>query len=229
MNESRDIIYVRGDRKETLAFDLAAPIAAGLTSAAIYVLAVFTIITGTSSLSRITGIALIVFYSAYIAKYYYNYATSRKYITDKAELTDDYFEITNGTGTVRIPLADITMTFSYSSSTTMVVIVATKDDYYTITTTCGYLLSRDKNEILPPFYAINKSFMAMNPKHVNYVRNKKYKRKMPFKVPTFVFESEYHTQRVTKFIDSLRKEYTTNLKLTGEKECLTQESELPQE
>lgn len=229
MNDSKNIIYVRGDRKETLAFDLAAPIAAGLTSAAIYALAIFTMVTGTTALSNITGIALIVFYSAYIAKYYYNYAVSRKYITDKAELTEEYFEITNQTGTVRIPLADITMTFSYSSSTSMTIITATKDDYYTITTTCGYLLSRDKNGILPPFYAINKAFMKMNPLHVNYVRNKKYRKKMPFKVPTFVFESEYHTDKVTKLINSLRNKYSTNLILTGDEECHSQESELPLE
>ena len=36
-------------------------------------------------------------------------------------------------------------------------------------------------------------------------------------------------EKVTKFVDSLRQKYTTTLNLTGETECHSQESELPQE
>ena len=72
---------------------------------------------------------------------------------------------------------------------------------------CSYLFSKNGKPILSAFYAINEFFMKLNHNHINYIKNNKSKKKNPFTVPLFLFEVEYYTKRVKKFIDNICPKY----------------------
>ena len=122
-------------------------------------------------------------------------------------VTDSALTVTCPKWEKSFPLDALVFTMSYSCAASLTVIAATETDYLTMTCSCGYLLNKSGKYVLRPFYAINKRLMDLNPNHINYVRNKRYRKKNPFTVPTNVFEAEFDTPRVTKLIDRLREQY----------------------
>ncbi len=188
----------------------ATPVGVMLTSLAVAVVCAVMILDA-SVLSRVLGIAALILYALYAARWFYHYARSRKLVTTRAVLTDDALEVECPAWTKRFACSEIVFTSSYSSSTNLCIIAATEDDYLSISCSCGYLIARDGKELMRPFYALNKRLMVRNPLHINYVRNKRYRRKNPFRVPLFVFEVEYDTPRTTALIRTLREKYRTSL------------------
>jgi hypothetical protein len=201
-------------KKETLEFtaapganrhwyNLFAPLSVALFFFAISGVSVF-LWKDASVYAKISGGLLIFLSLVYCGYYFYHYFRSLKLYTRKAVLTDEYLEVANRLGTKRLRLDALDFTMSYSSSRIMCIAAACKDDYLMVICPCSYLFSKGSSEYLTPFYAMNKRFMALNQNHVNYIRNKRYRRKFPFKVPQYVFEIEFDTERAVKFIRSAR-------------------------
>ena len=46
--------------------------------------------------------------------------------------------------------------------------------------------------------------MELNKNHINYKRNKKARKLNPFKIPHFVFETEFYTHRARALIERLK-------------------------
>lgn len=187
-------------------YDWGAPAGALLTSAAVAALCVWMLLEP-GALTRICGAVALAAYGLYAARYFAGFARSRRLRTTEARLTETVLEVSCKAWTKRLPVREIVFTMSYSSSTNLCLVAATETDYATISCSCGYLLAREGRDALVPFYALNKRFMQWNPKHVNYVRNKRYRRQNPFRVPLFVFETEYDSPRAARLVALLRERY----------------------
>ncbi len=201
-----DICYRTDIVKNPWFYDNAPTFGVILSVIAVTVLAVFMCLD-VSPVTKALGVVGGIGYYIYAGRYLYHFVRSRKDVTLSATLTEASITVENGKGTKTFLLEDVVHTSSYSSSTNLCVIIATEDDYMTINCSCGYLLTKDGKFALRPFYALNKRFMDMNSNHYNYIKNKKYKRKNPYKIPLYVFEVEYETPRVAKLISQLRKSY----------------------
>ena len=164
-------------------------------------------ITDPNLLSKIAGCFLAIIFTGYIGYYLVRFFQSRKHSTLKIVLDDKNLEVTSLFEVKRISIDEIIFSMSYSSSTNLCIIVATENDYITMNCSCSYLFSKNGAPILNPFYAINEFFMKLNPNHINYIKSNKSKRKNPFVVPHFLFEVEFYTNRVKKFIDTICPKY----------------------
>ena len=184
-------------------YNLFAPISVALFLCAISGVSVF-LWKDAGIYSKISGGLLDFFSLIYCGYYFYHYFKSLKIMTRKAVLTDEYLEVTNHFGTKRLRLDKLDFTMSYSSSRIMCIVAASEDNYLMVICPCSYLFSKSGSEYLAPFYAMNKRLMELNQNHINYIRNKRYRRKFLFKVPQYVFEIEFDTERTRKFIRSAR-------------------------
>lgn len=200
------LTFEPGARKAPAWYDFGAPIGVALMSLAVLGLCAWMILDP-KLLTKCCGIAAAAAYVLYVSYYLFHFARSRKLRTQRAVLTEEALEVTCREWTKRFALEDVVFTMSYSSATNLCIVAATETDYAVITCSCGYLFAKGGKAVLEPFYAMNKRFMEMNPRHVNYVRNKRARRQNPFKVPLFVFETEYDSPRAEKLIRRLREEY----------------------
>ena len=187
-------------------YDLGAPIGVGLMTLAVLGLCAW-MIWDPKPLTRCCGIAAAAAYGAYVSYYLYHFVRSRSLRTRRAVLTGEALEVSCRKWTKRFALEEIVFTMSYSSATNLCIVAATETDYAAISCSCGYLFAKGGKAVLEPFYAMNRRLMEMNPRHVNYVRNKRARRQNPFQVPLFVFETEYDSPRTEKLIQQLREEY----------------------
>ena len=202
----RDILYRTDTVKNPWFYDYAPVIGVILAMVAVCVLGIFMVLDA-NPLTKILGVVGTVAFTVYAGRFLYHFVKSRKSNTIMAHITEDTLTVECEAWKKEYKLSDIVYTSSYSSSTNMCVIAATEDDYLTIRCSCGYLFTSDGKDALRPFYALNKRMMEMNPAHVNYIKNKKYKRKNPYQIPLYIFEVEYDTPRVTKLISELREKY----------------------
>ena len=203
-DDRQPIIFVANPKAQWHWYSLSAPISSFICLAAIIGVAIY-MLADASRWTKLSGVLLLVFGIPYIVYYFYHYFSSRKYIATRAELTEDYLEASCKAYTKRFALSDLTLTFSYSSSYTLCIIAATADDYVAIPCPTCYIFSKEGTQLLKPFYAINKRLMELNKNHVNYKRNKKARKLNPFKVPQFVFETEFYTHRANALIDRLKQ------------------------
>jgi hypothetical protein len=157
--------------------------------------------------SRVAGGVSLMLYAAYIAYYYFLYTNSRKDITISATLTEGHIEHQTKAGIKRFALCDLVFTMSYSSASILCVILATETDYMVLTCPCFHLFSRNGSGVIKPFYSINEYFMKLNPRHINYVKHKKYRRKNPFITARFLFEIDFYSKRAQKCVHDLREQY----------------------
>lgn len=202
----KDILFQVNGTKPPVWYDFSAPFSVALMSAAVLVLCILMLLEP-KAMPKICGIVTLAAYSLYAARYLINLVHSRQLRTRTAKLTATMLEVTCQAWTKQFAVKDIVFTMSYSSSTNLCIIAATETDYVTIRCSCGYLFAKNGKEMIAPFYALNKQFMQWNPNHINYVRSKRFKKKNLFKIPMFVFESEYDSPRVDKLVDSLREAY----------------------
>ena len=200
---SQPIVFVANPKAQWHWYSLSAPISSFICLGAIIGVAIY-MLADTSRWTQLSGVLLLVFGIPYILYYFYHYFTSRKFTATRAELTEDYLEASCPAYTKRFALSDLTLTFSYSSSYTLCIIAATTDDYVAIPCPTCYIFSKEGTQLLKPFYAINKRLMELNKNHINYKRNKKARKLNPFKVPHFVFETEFYTHRARALIERLR-------------------------
>lgn len=197
------IVFVANPKAQWHWYSLSAPISSFICLGAIVGVAIY-MLADASRWTQLSGVLLLVFGIPYIVYYFYHYFTSRKFTATRAELTDDYLEASCPVYTKRFALSDLTLTFSYSSSYTLCIIAATADDYVAIPCPTCYIFSKEGTQLLKPFYAINKRLMELNKNHINYKRNKKARKLNPFKVPHFVFETEFYTHRARALIERLK-------------------------
>lgn len=201
-----EITYLPGASKQPWLYDNAPIFSVILFSLAVVVLCTVLLLDA-NPLSRVSGAVAAVAFALYVGRYGYHFRKSRSLVTRKAQLKDGLLTVSCDKWTKTVPLSELVFTMSYSSSTNLCILVATETDYLTIHCSCGYLLSKGGLQVLQPFYAINKAMMRLNPNHINYVKNKRYRRKNPFRIPLYVFEVEYDTPRVDKLVESLRQTY----------------------
>lgn len=199
----QDVIYDPGGISAGW-YAKANPVSVTITEIGIIILCILMIKTNPTAGTIICAAFAFVGFNLYYIAYMYRYHRSRKLITRKAVLTEDSITVTCEDYEKTFALDDLALTFSYSSASTLAVIVATADDYAVITTSSGYLFSKGGKEVLRPIYKLNKFFMDKNKNHINYMRNKKYKKRNPFKVPNQVFEIEFDTPKVDALIAELR-------------------------
>ena len=202
--EEKKICYDAGTGGTAL-FAYLAPLSMLLLSAVVGYIS-YTLIIDDSLVSRICGICLALLFLGYAGYYYILFLKSRNHVTARAVLTNDYIEAEDRTGTKRFALGEIVFSMSYSSASTLCVIISTENDYMVLNCSSLLLLSRNGRKVLDPFYAINRGVMAVNPNHINYIHSRKSKNKK-FAIPKFMFEADFHSARVGKFIDSLRAQY----------------------
>lgn len=200
------ILFQSNAAKPPVWYDLGAPFGALLTSLAMLALCILMMLDS-KTLPKICGVVTLIAYGLYVARYAASFVHSRRLRTISALLTGDLLEVSCRSWTKRFPVKDLTFSMSYSSSTNLCIIAATEDDFLTISCSCGFLFAKGGKEALAPFYALNKQFMQWNSNHINYVRNKRYRKQNPFKVPMFVFETEYDSPRTAKLISELRARY----------------------
>lgn len=206
-NEGKQtLIFEPGAHRPPAWYDLGAPFGAVLMTLAVLGLCGW-MVADPRLLTKCCGAVAAAAYIAHVSYYLYHFARSRGLCTRRAVLTDQALEVSCRRWTKRFELEDIVFTMSYSSATNMCIVAATETDYAVVTCSCGYLFAQGGREVLTPFYGMNKRFMALNPRHVNYVRNKRARRQNPFKVPLFVFETQYDSPRAEKLIRQLREEY----------------------
>lgn len=203
---SQNIVYRVGISKQPWLYDHAPMISVVLFAVAATFLCT-VLILDSNPVSKTCGIVAAVAFVLYVGRYVYHFFKSRKIVTKEARLENGRLTVVCDAQEKSYDLDEIVFTMSYSSSTNLCVIVATENDYLTMNCSCGFLISKDGLQAIRPFYALNKAMMELNPRHVNYVKNKKYRRKNPYKVPLYVFEVEYDTPRVEKFISDLRDKY----------------------
>lgn len=185
-------------------FNLFAPISIALFLIAMIGVSVFMWIDA-SIYAKIYGGFLSIFSLIYCGYFFYHYFRSLKMITQRAVLTDEYLEVANRLGTKRLPLNALDFTMSYSSSRIMCIVAAGGDECLMVICPSSYFISRKYKGYLEPFYAMNKRLMELNENHINYIRNKQYRRKFLFKVPQYVFELEFDTKRARNFIRNARE------------------------
>lgn len=200
------LIFEPGEQTAPLWYDLAAPFGAVLMSLAVFGMCAWMILD-TRLLTKCCGAAAAGAYALYISYYLFHFVRSRELRTRRAVLTDQALEVSCRKWTKRFPLEDIVFTISYSSATNLCIVAATETDYAAISCSCGYLFTKGGKDVLAPFYGINKRLMSISPHHASYVRNKRVRRQAPFKVPLFVFETQYDTPRTEKLIRQLREKY----------------------
>ena len=215
--DERTVVAQAGDQHDPLVYQIRtlkppiwydfAPLGSVILMTVAVVIICIWLLLDSNLLPRIFSVICLIMFFAYVSRFLYHFLRSRKLVTKEAVLTDTDLTVINDIWTKQFKLEDVVFTMSYSSSTNLCIIVATREDYLTINCSCGFLLSKDGKEALRPFYALNKRFMQWNPNHYNYIRNKRYRKKNPYKIPLYVFEIEYDTARVTRFIDSLRTKY----------------------
>ena len=200
------IVYRPAESRLPIWYDYAPAFSVMLACAAVIVLCVIMLRERTLPPKIFAGVFGCA-YLLYMARYLYHFFSGRRLVTTCAVLTDSALTVTCQKWEKSFPLDALVFTMSYSCAASLTVIAATETDYLTMTCSCGYLLNKSGKYVLRPFYAINKRLMDLNPNHINYVRNKRYRKKNPFTVPTNVFEAEFDTPRVTKLIDRLREQY----------------------
>ena len=205
-NVLQSIVYRSDIAKQPWFYDNAPMISVVLFAAAAAFLCAILILDS-NPVSKMCGIIAAAAVVLYVGRYVYHFFKSRKLMTKEASLENDRLTVVCDAWTKSYDLDEVVFTMSYSSSTNLCVVVATENDYLTMNCSCGFLISKDGIQALRPFYALNKAMMELNPNHINYVKNKRYRRKNPYKVPLYVFEVEYDTPRVTKFIHDLRDKY----------------------
>lgn len=213
----QSIVYRSDISKQPWFYDNAPMISVVLFALAATLLCV-VLILDSNLVSKMCGVIAAIAFLLYVGRYVYHFFKSRKTVTKEARLENDRLTVICDAWTKSYDLDEIVFTMSYSSSTNLCIVVATEKDYLTMNCSCGFLISKDGLQVLRPFYALNKAMMELNPNHVNYVKNKRYRRKNPYKVPLYVFEVEYDTPRAAKFIQDLRDKYRfdQNAKMEGE-------------
>lgn len=200
------LTYRIGHLKPPVWYDYAPLGSVILMSAAVLVICGI-MIADSQIIPKLCGVGCLLAFGTYVVRFLRHFRRSRALVTQEAVLTETDLTVSNALWSKCFRLEDVVFSMSYSSATNLCVVVATEDDYVTINCSCGFLLSKNGIEALRPIYALNKRFMQWNNNHCNYIRNKRYRRKNPYKVPLFVFEVEYDTPRVTKLVDTLRKQY----------------------
>lgn len=205
-NGQGKMMEVYNPNKIPLWYSLMAPVAVLLMSIVIGYVCLY-MLTNPNIVTKAMGVLSIALFIGYIGYYYFLFFSSRKDITQKAVLTSEYIEHHTKSGVKRFNLCDVVFTMSYSSSTNLCIIIATNDDYMVLICSCSYLFTRDGKGVLTPFYAINKFFMDTNERHINFVKNKKYRKKNPFVIPQFLFEIEFYSKRAAGFVSKKRESF----------------------
>lgn len=187
-------------------YSLISPLAVIILAIVVGYLCIY-MITDPNLISKLSGIFLAVTFTSYILYYLIRFYQSRKHLTLKIVLDDKNLEVTSLQDVKKVSLDEIIFSMSYSSATNLCIVVATRNDYITMNCSCSYLFTKNGGAILSPFYSINEYFMKLNRNHINYIKNNRNKKDNPFVVPHFLFEVEFYTKRVKKFIDDICPRY----------------------
>ncbi len=206
-DKNRSLLFdLTREKKSINVYSLLSPLAVIILATVVGYLCNY-MITDPNPVSKLSGCFLAVIFAGYISYYLIRFYQSRKHLTLKIVLDDKTLEVTSPYEVKKASLDEIIFSMSYSSATNLCIIVATRDDYITMNCSCSYLFSKNGEAVLGPFYSINEFFMKLNHKHVNYIKNSRNKKENPFVVPHFLFEVEFYTKRVKKFIDSICPKY----------------------
>lgn len=209
-NESAEnkalILDLTGKKKRINVYSLLSPLAVIILAIVVVYLCNY-MITDPSPISKLSGIFLAVMFTSYILYYLIRFYQSRDHQTFKIVLDDRSLEVTSASEVKKVSLNEIIFSMSYSSATNLCIIVATEKDYITMNCSCSYFFTKSGESVLSPFYSINKYFMELNHNHVNYIKNSRNKKDNPFIVPHFLFEVEFYTKRVKKFLANICPKY----------------------
>ncbi|MDR1620201.1 MAG: hypothetical protein LBS18_06030 [Clostridiales bacterium] len=187
-------------------YSLLAPAAVALMSLVVGYFCFF-LIMDPDPVAGAMGILTLVLYVGYVCFYFYRFGASRKDVTRYAKLTDAGIEHKTKRESKFFAHKDIVFTMSYSSSTNLCIILATETDYMVLTCSCSFLFAKNGKEVIKPFYAMNAYYMNLNEAHINYIKNKKYRKKNPFVIPHFFFEIDYYSKKAQAFITKTKALY----------------------
>lgn len=203
-NQDQTTLLIFSPGKNPLWYSLLAP-AAVLLMTVVFGYICRNMALDPNPLTRAMGYFTFLLFLGYVGYYYVLFLRSRGDITTRAVLTDDSIQHECPRGAQRFALTDLVFTMSYSSSTHLCILLATEREYMVLVCSCSHLFTKNGKEVLTPFYAINRFFMEYNPKHINYVKNKKYKKQNPFTLPHFLLEIDFHSKGATKFVNQLKE------------------------